>query len=214
MNPPGEDAAAVLAFVASEGYFSVPPTWEFLSRHDDRYGDLAGPDIGHVMRQLGWRYTGIPLCVMAMDAGEVVAMGWAARTDHGGKGGGVNLSYAVAPQAEGRGLASLCTSLALQELAGGTEVPDVAIVHAQFDCANLRSGAAAVRLGLRSDPALRVDCAIPATGGRAATLRTFMGASAPWSEVRERARELATGREVIPWESFVQPRAREKARAR
>jgi hypothetical protein len=152
--------------------------------------------------QLGWRYTCTPLCVMAMtDDGDVIAMGWATRTNFGADDGGMNLSYAVAPHAQGQGLAVLCASLALLELAQREVVGAQALVHAQFGIANVRSASVAERLGLLGDQSLCVDCTVR-TPGQPARTRSFMGASAPWGVVRERALRFAEGRQVIAWKQY------------
>jgi hypothetical protein len=208
LTAPALAGEQVTAFVACEGYFSVLPAWEFFLRDEERYGDLAGPDIDQVMRQLGWRYSCAPLCVMAMTPeGDAIALGWAARTNRGGPEGGVNLSYAVDRAAQGRGLALQCTSLALLELQKRDVFSDGALIHAQFDVTNLRSAGVAARLGLQGDRSLCLDCTI--RGPRESRIRSFMGASAPWVQVRERAVEFGQDRQVVEWEP---PRPAERRR--
>lgn len=210
-------SAAGLSFVVTEGFFSTAPARRFLRDDPRRYADLAGPEIGLLMAQLDWHYTGMPVCVMGMTIeGEVCAMGWAGPTSRG-QSGGVNLSYATAAPAQGRGLAALATSLALLELHRQWPIDPSTQIHAQFRVTNVRSCAVATRLGLCPDATLLARCAVPAAAGAGPLEKEFEGSSAPWSSVGERAREIAGAWETLTWEEHAhacQRHLRERARAR
>lgn len=201
MNRPAAQGAVAgeLSFVASEGYWAVRPAWEFRAADPRRYDALmvATP------AQLGWTYVAYPKCVMVLDQAGVLSLGWAGRTRRRELGrAGVNLAYASAARAEGKGFATLAAALALLELERSSDVGSEALVHAQFSCANPRSGSVAARLGLVPDDALKVHVPMAGEGRRRAYNEGFLGMSAPWPQALERARQVAGGAEVVAWEDY------------
>ncbi|MEJ8837614.1 hypothetical protein [Ramlibacter sp. AN1133] len=215
-----------LTFATATG-FSPGPVREMLKAGGGRYQDICGPDIGSIMASLGWSFLTTPLCVTALDEhGHAVAAGWAAPSSHG-EAGGINLSYAAAPQAEGRGLALLTTSLAIVEISRRLEIPEPARVHAQYRVENARSAALAARLGLSADPGLTVDCELPGErmlgsdkpGAWIPDLNAptrqqrIVGSSGSWPEVLERARNRV-GELEASWVDFAAGRHVARARER
>lgn len=144
-------------FVRSLGYFSDDATREFRTREQARLDDLCGPEMGAIMLKTGWSFggnflNGAHAVVTARDqSGKAQAIGWAIETELG-----LNLSYAVASQHEGKGLGHMVASMAIVEADrqyGGFD-NDRLVVHAQWRADNYASGNLAYRLGLQQDAGL------------------------------------------------------------
>jgi len=183
-----------MRYLRTFGFFCDPYSVAFREREQHRLADVDGPQAEAIARHhVGWRFsdTEPPVCVMAVPAGssDCVAIGWASPTSLG-----VNLTYAVAQGAQGRGLAKRVISLALLELAeSSARLPAGGLVHAQFDITNLASAAVAHALGLSADPVLEFQCALP--GG---LTRHFRGACGSTATALELARTIAGEAEVWP----------------
>jgi GNAT superfamily N-acetyltransferase len=186
--------SGALVCTLSTGLSFDGPLREFFAAQPDRYEDLVSNTIVQVLPQLGWSFAGVPVCAtLRDDGGKVCATGWAARTSFGSEGG-VNLSYAVAPRWEGRGLGRYAVARALLCLDQLTARLHPAVeVHAQSLSTNSAAHAVALAIGLNADPRLNVTCRVR-SGGRIQE-RGYQGSSAMWGSIRERARSIA---EVFP----------------
>ncbi|NEX63900.1 GNAT family N-acetyltransferase [Noviherbaspirillum galbum] len=119
-----------------------------------RYADLLGP--GHaVMQAAGWREAdGMPVCVSAMHGGRIAGVAWARRIILGNDELGCNLSFAVHPELEGRGVARLATAFAFELLY--RERPRPVVANVQTREANHRAIALARSLGFHAPRLARV----------------------------------------------------------
>jgi hypothetical protein len=152
--------------------------------------DLCGPEISKVMRELGWSFIEIPLCVRAVQPdGRILAMAWAGQTnlDDDPPKISLNLSWATLPSAQGRGLATALTAIAvhsavmeLSDERGPQNVMDRVTVHAQWRDSNEASHAVAAKLGLQERVGLgfSVDLSYGPVW--------FTGGAAPASELLDR----------------------------
>lgn len=89
-----------------------------------RYHSICGPHSGRVIAKLDWEYADTPVCVsLHTTSGEPVAVGYAtpiylkSRPAPGLPYRGINLSYAVHSEHEGRGYGLAAASLAIIEAA-------------------------------------------------------------------------------------------------
>lgn len=151
-------------FVRTHGFLDDALTIAFQKRETDpdRLADLCGPEIGVIMKAVGWFHDmrKQAMAVNVVDgSGRLQAMARVIPTSYGGHG--LNLSYAATQEAEGRGLAYLATCMAissLDEVSGGL-AGDV-VIHAQWRAGNAGSGRLAHRLGLGADPDLEFFAAL------------------------------------------------------
>jgi GNAT superfamily N-acetyltransferase len=152
--------SGALVCTLSTGLSFDGPLREFFAAQPDRYEDLVSNTIVQVLPQLGWSFAGVPVCAtLRDDGGKVCATGWAARTSFGSEGG-VNLSYAVAPRWEGRGLGRYAVARALLCLDQLTARLHPAVeVHAQSLSTN--SAAHAVARGSRAERRPAPECDLP-----------------------------------------------------
>lgn len=200
-----------LACIVSVGWPDRGLLESFFSLHPGRYEDLVSSEISQVLPQLSWRFLDAPLCItLVNEEGLVCATGWATMTNFGSCGG-VNLSYAVAPEAEGRGLARYATAMALlclEQMSGG--VDPLTEVHAQCLAGNAAGHAVARALGLRTDPRLDITCRVRTRTG--AQERDYRGSCASWGDVRERVHALAAAA-PLQQDPQEQPHSRARERA-
>ncbi|HEX7929910.1 MAG TPA: hypothetical protein VF470_03260, partial [Sphingomicrobium sp.] len=149
------------------------------------YVDLIGPDIGNIMANVDWHYSGALVRVDAFlpdesktapEAGRMIASAWAGPIRAADGSRGINLSYAVAPAHRGVGLGRLLAYCAVAECVAnqalkGERSPQ--FVNIQARTSNGPSLAVAMSLG------------VPACDAAAFTVRA--------------------GREQIPFVGFREP---------
>lgn len=127
------------------------------------YDDLVGPHIGSVMQEVGWYFIDEAVRVDAwaadaqrLDSTSVIGSAWAAliRMKDTGKIG-LNLSYGIAQEHAGRGLARLLAACAALECMAAPVHPlmQATFVNIQARSTNLASLAVARSLGVPNHPA-------------------------------------------------------------
>jgi hypothetical protein len=154
------------------------------AENPERMRDIEGPQSDELIRHAGWSFTEEPLHVaLVPDRTVALAIAWIAATTRG-----LNLTYAVAHSAEGKGLATFLTACAVviygQQRTSFTRQAGLT-VHAQFDQANQASANVAAHLGLVAEPALSFTVA----NGNGH--RLFVGSEASWLSVLTKAKNVA-----------------------
>ncbi len=151
--PPPEDIgqfSGLTVFNEGTGYV-LPRVQRLLSADRARYADVCGEDVHRILYLLDWQATNAPVCVTAVEGNDVVAAAWAGRilTREDGTPG-VNLSFAVDPDFEGRGLATVLTALAFAKCVG--RHANLAFANIQTAAANGGAHALAERLAMDRAP--------------------------------------------------------------
>jgi RimJ/RimL family protein N-acetyltransferase len=125
-------------------------TQEFVWANTERFADVIGP--GHeVVNKAGWHYTAnAPFCFTAALHGQVIAAAWSRHILATDGRQGCNLAYALLNQVEGKGVAKLLSSMAVQALFN--ETPNLDFVNVQTRVLNTRSSALALSFGMQLVP--------------------------------------------------------------
>ncbi|WP_194726258.1 GNAT family N-acetyltransferase [Noviherbaspirillum malthae] len=115
-----------------------------------RFADVIGP--GHdAVNKAGWHCAAsAPICFTAVLHDQVVAAAWARHIIAGDSTHGCNIAYALLDQVEGRGVAKLLSSMAVQALCN--ELPGLNFVNVQTRVLNTRSAALAQSFGMQHVP--------------------------------------------------------------
>ena len=129
--------------------FGSHALWQMMSLDPLRYQDIQGGDIGRIMSDLDWRYSGLAtpsmVCFSLRDGVEsedpAVAGAWVGLIARRDGALGLNLSYAIHPDFSGKGLAKLLSSAALASFIelhreAGTELT---FANCEFRAANVPS---------------------------------------------------------------------------
>lgn len=153
--------------------------------HTDRFQDICGPEIGRVMSCLDWHFMWeSPVSVsLVSESGEPLATGYASpiqlkSTSQTTGWDGINLSYAVNSQFEGKGfgLAASCLALLEAESMWGAQAAEGAFLNIQTRSANLRSNSL-IRHLTDDGEFTPADFVVKMAAG---DLTAFNGARIPW----------------------------------
>lgn len=137
-----------------------PPELKAMYRTDPkstqgRYDDINGPSVAQVLPKVGWSYAEIPFAIALLNDEAPVAIGFAApiflrqnNSSHMNEYDGINLSYTVHSEHEGRGFGLIASCLVLVEAdkRWGQQVKK-GFLNIQTRAANVRSNALARVLG-------------------------------------------------------------------
>lgn len=168
------------------GWFDAPYVRAMLDAESpERMRDIEGPQSDELILHAGWSFTEEPLHVaLVPDLAAALAVAWIAATTRG-----LNLTYAVAHSAEGKGLATFLTAYAVviysQQRASSASQAGLT-VHAQFDRANEASANVAAHLGFVTEPSLSFTVA----NGNGC--RLFVGSEASWLSVLTKAKNVVS----------------------
>lgn len=173
---------AGLAIFNEGAGFVLPRVRQLLQRDATRFADVCGTDVHLVLNLLDWRATSAPECVTAADGDIVVAAAWAGGViTREGSRTGANLSFAVAPQYEGRGLATVLTALAYAKCL--SIYPTLSFANIQTEASNAGAHSLAGRLDM--DRAPEYDRIVPPP-----KTKVYFTFRAPASQVAARCHQI------------------------
>lgn len=139
--------------IYNEGRGLVLPRVRALLAGDrkDRFSDVCGSTVSHVIQQLDWRSAGSPYCVTAASGETLIGAAWATLVKrHDGGAAGSNLSFVLADGWEGRGIATTLTAIAYSLCALDND--SITFANVQSVTNNTGAHHVALRLGLIRAP--------------------------------------------------------------
>lgn len=171
--------------VYNEGRGTVLPRLRQLlaTGADDRYSDVCGKTVGHIIDQLDWRGAALPYCITAVDEEQVIGAAWATPIVRRPDGAaGCNLSFMLAEGYEGRGVATMLTAIAYSLCVLNNSA--VSFANIQSESSNLSAHRVALRLGMSYAPEFDRTATAPFED------RTYSTFRAPAAVVAARCTEL------------------------
>lgn len=132
----------------NEGRGFLLPRVKAMFRDDPlRYTDLCGEGSRRVLPLLDWGHCGMPYCVTAAQGNVVVGVAWAGRIRRWEDSAfGCNVSFAVRPGFQGRGLATLLAAIAYGQCCNAH--PSMEFANLQTRANNLAARGIAEKLGM------------------------------------------------------------------
>jgi hypothetical protein len=184
-----------------------PPEFAAMFKDDPlsksgRYDDICGSDAAHVLKHIGWSYVGMPITIGVQIDGKTVTVGFATpivlnetRDASGDQVDGINLSYTVHSEHEGKGfgLKASCLAIIEADKVWGHLVRD-GFLNIQTRATNVRANRLAELL--KAHPSTKAGFSATLKDG---TTLEYMGYRANWKDAVERAKEY-----VLPAETSVQ----------